>query len=266
MTNKSAAASLLTTLLVIACCCIPAVSQEQADSQGDQKVLTAVPNRPSASTTAETVQAGVLEAEYGVELATGHQDVNGLNKFGLTRNLEVRFGNNPFERDSAIGGFGDSSVGAKYRFVAPAEGSKRPSVALLYSFNTPTATHNLGLGHSSHLVQILVSQDIGKHHFDFNEGVAFTPQPSGFGRAYFTALAYSHPLGSKWGWTQEVSGWSRADANTPENLSVLAAVTYNVAPRFVLDSGLSITAFGNLPRAIVVSGITYSIADVHRHR
>ena len=274
MTNKSAPArklapacrSLLTALVVVLCSCIPAISQEQVEAQNNQAALTAVPNRPSASTTAETVQAGVFEVEYGVEIASGHQDVNGLNKIGLTPNLEVRFGSNPFERDSAVGGFGDSSIGAKYRLLRASDGSKIPSVAFLYTFYAPTATHELGLEHSCHLAQILVSQDIGKHHFDFNEGVAFTARHAGFDRAYFTALAYSHPLRGKWGWTQEVSGWSRTNAETPANMSVLGAVTYNVSPRLVLDSGLSVAVFGSLPRAVFVGGVTYSVAEILRHR
>src|ERR1051326_6004541 len=71
--------------------------------------ITAVPNRPTFSTTAESVQPGVFEIEYGFELAAGHQNINGLLKFGATKNLELRFGNNPIERDSGVAGRGDST-------------------------------------------------------------------------------------------------------------------------------------------------------------
>ena len=53
--------------------------------------ITAVPNRPTFSTTAESVQSGVFEIEYGFEASDGHQNINGLLKFGLTKNLELRF-------------------------------------------------------------------------------------------------------------------------------------------------------------------------------
>src|SRR5215475_7311877 len=77
--------------------------------------ITAVPNRPTFSTTAESVQPGVFEIEYGFELGDGHQNVNGLLKFGASKNLELRFANNPIERDSGVSGFGDSGTGFKYR-------------------------------------------------------------------------------------------------------------------------------------------------------
>src|SRR6202008_1868084 len=69
--------------------------------------ITAVPNRPTFSTTAESVQSGVFEIEYGLEAADGRQDINGLLKFGLTKNLELRFGNNLIERDAGVAGRGD---------------------------------------------------------------------------------------------------------------------------------------------------------------
>ena len=62
--------------------------------------LVAVPNRPTFATTAETVQRGVFEIEYGLEAASGHQNINGLLKFGALKNLELRFANDPIERVS----------------------------------------------------------------------------------------------------------------------------------------------------------------------
>jgi hypothetical protein len=75
--------------------------------------ITAVPNRPTFSRTAESVQSGVFEIEYGLEAGQGHQNINGLLKLGLTKNLELRFGNNPIERDAGVAGRGDSGAGFK---------------------------------------------------------------------------------------------------------------------------------------------------------
>src|SRR5262245_44853635 len=58
-------------------------AQSQSVSLPDQ--ISAVPNRPTFSTTAESVEPGVFEVEYGFELADGHQNVNGLLKFGATK-------------------------------------------------------------------------------------------------------------------------------------------------------------------------------------
>jgi hypothetical protein len=72
--------------------------------------ISAVPNRPTFSTTAESLEPGVLEIEYGFELGDGHQNTNGLIKFGATGKLELRFANNPIERDSGTAGAGDSGA------------------------------------------------------------------------------------------------------------------------------------------------------------
>jgi hypothetical protein len=82
-----------------------------------QNEMVAVPNRPTVSTTAQPVQAGVLETEWGVDAASSHQDVNDLFKFGLTSNFELRLGNARF------GGHGRRIQVPSYsRFRAPALG------------------------------------------------------------------------------------------------------------------------------------------------
>src|SRR5258705_11514628 len=86
----------------------------QATDPSDIAIIAAVPNRRSFSTTAESVQSGVFEVEYGFELGDSHQNINGLLKFGVTKNLQLRFGNNPIERDSGVAGRGDSGAGFKY--------------------------------------------------------------------------------------------------------------------------------------------------------
>src|SRR5258708_3402901 len=77
--------------------------------------INAVPNRPTFASTAEMVQLGVLEIEYGFEAAKGHQNINGLLKWGAVKNLELWFLNNPIERDAGTAGIGDSGAGFKYK-------------------------------------------------------------------------------------------------------------------------------------------------------
>ena len=173
--------------------------------------ITAVPNRPTFSTTAESVQSGVFEIEYGFELADGHQNINGLLKFGATKNLELRFANNPIERVSGIAGRGDSGVGFKYKLFP--QKNWRPTLSVLYTTIIPTATAEVGLGAIGHSTGILLSKDFGKHHFDFNETAQWLGRPgaSGFDRNYFSALAYSHGIRGKWGETAASDLLQRGD-------------------------------------------------------
>jgi hypothetical protein len=240
----------------------------QTSAQPQQTVqtpdeITAVPNRPTFATTAEVVQLGVFEIEYGFEAAHRHQNINGLLKWGAVKNLELWFLNIPIERDASTAGLGDSGAGFKYKLFPQLK--TRPTVAVLYVATLPTARPELGAGAMAHLVQILVSKDFGKHHFDFNEGVQFVgrPQLSGFDRRYFSALSYSRPLSGKWGYTGEVAGFSRQNATTPATMTLLNAATYNVSSRLVLDGGAYLAAYGPLPRFTVFAGVTYSVANLY---
>src|SRR5713101_7763545 len=173
-----------------------AQQQDQAHAQtpvatpySNQNEITAVPNRPTFATTAEAVQRGVFEIEYGLEAAKGHQNINGLLKWGMVKNLELWFLNNPIERDAGVAGRGDSGAGFKFK-VFPQKGA-RPTFSVLYIASLPTATARLGTGAVGHSVQLLVSKDLGKHHFDVNEGVQFVGRQGaeGFDRNYFSSLS-----------------------------------------------------------------------------
>jgi len=246
----------------------PASPSTEPPADDQNQVITAVPNRPTITTTAETVERGVLELEYGFELADGHQNMNGLLKFGLFKGLELRLANNPFERDSGVTGLSDTGLGFKWRVVT--QKGRVPTISLLYTASLPTATGGLGTGAVGHSIQILVSKDFGKHHFDFNEGPQLVGRPQGgFDRNYFTSLSYSHPITERLGWTAELAGFSKTNASTPASMVILGALTYAVKPRLVLDCGALVTAYGHQPRMIGIFGFTYSIADlyhVHRER
>lgn len=242
-------------------------ANSQPDPSSSSADITAVPNRPTFASTAEMVPLRVFEIEYGLEAADGHQNINGLLKWGAVKNLELWFLNNPIERDAGIAGLGDSGAGFKYKLFA--QQKVRPTLSFLYVATIPTARPQLGGGAMQHLAQILLSKDFGKHHFDANEGVQFVGRPgsTGFDRRYFTALSYAHPLTGKWAYTAEVAGFSRANLLNPATMTILAAPTYSWSSRLVLDGGVYFAVYGNLPRATFFLGVTYSVADLyHFHR
>lgn len=260
------------TLLLWVCLAATGARAQQASpdpaagAPADQ--ITAVPNRPTFSTTAETVQRGVLEVELGFEAGDGLQDLNGLLKFGLSKNLELRFANDPVVRLNGFTAFGDASAGFKYRVFS--QGHARPTFSVLYAATFPTGGSQVSASAIGHSVTLLASKDFGRHHFDVNEGVQFfartAPGERGFDHNYFSALAYSYQFTGKWGVTGEVAGFSRQDAATPASMTLMGAGTYNLSSRLVVDAGAYVAAFGQLPRVTFFSGVTYSVADLyHRH-
>ena len=231
-----------------------------------QDEIAAVPNRPTLATTGEAVQRGVLEIEYGFEGGRGHENINGLVKFGLFKNLELRFANNPLQRDGGVAATGDSGAGFKWRMTT--QKNARPTISLLYTATLPTAGKDLGAGAVGHQALLLVSKDFGKQHFDVNEGVNYLGRPgaSGFDRNYFSSLSWSTSLTKKWGVTAEIAGFSWASPNSPATLILLAAPTYNLKPWLVLDAGAYYAVYGNLPRVTFFAGVTYAIADLYHRR
>jgi hypothetical protein len=181
-------------LLGVAISAAPLRSEQQSSSQPQQPAVTsqdliAVPNRPTFATTAESVQRGVFEIEYGLEAGSGHQNINGLLKWGVLENLELRFANNPVQRNSGVTTTGDSGAGSKYKVFRQTKTLLTFSV--VYTAGIPTAPMSSGIGAIGHSIQLLASKDFGKHHFDVNEGLQFVGRPaaSGFDRNYFTSLS-----------------------------------------------------------------------------
>lgn len=226
-----------------------------------QSGITAVPNRPTVSTTAQPVQLGVLETEWGVDAASSHQDLNGLLKFGATTNLELRFANNPITADSGAHGFGDVSAGFKYRLTSDHDG--QPSIALMYMFKAPTAGNLLGSGYPDNSFTLLVSKDVGKHHFDYNLIGNLLGTRNGWDHNFANALAWSHPVLGNWGVDAELSGISRSSAGLPGSAQFIVSGTYTARPRLVFDIGMMGRLTGPIPHAMFMAGVTYSIGDLY---
>lgn len=226
-----------------------------------QNAITAVPNRPTVSTTAQPVQLGVLETEWGVDAASSHQDLNGLFKFGVTTNLELRFANNPMTADSGAHGFGDVSAGLKYRLTK--DHDHQPSIALMYMLKAPTAGTVLGSGYVDNSLALLVSKDLGKHHLDYNLIANVLGMPHGVDHNFVHALAWSHPVRGAWGIDSEFSGVTQSAAGAPGSAQFILSATYTARPRLVLDAGMMGRLIGPIPHAMFMAGVTYSVGELY---
>jgi hypothetical protein len=241
-------------------------AQTPALDTDNMDVVTAVPNRPTLASTAETVQRGVLEVEFGFEGAHEHQDINGLVKFGLVKSLEIRFFNNPLERDRGTTATGDSGVGFKWK-VFPQK-KVWPTFSVMYSVLFPTAGHDLGIGATGHQLFFLASKDFGRQHFDANFGINYFGRTGtdGYDHEYFYGLDWTTPLTKKWGLTSEIASFSKANLDSPATLTLLVSPNYTLKSWLVLDFGANYAVYGNYPRWTFLGGVTYSIADLYHKR
>jgi hypothetical protein len=230
--------------------------------------LTATPNRPTVTNTAETTQLGVLEIEFGISAAARQQSLQGLLKFGLLRNVELDWAGSPWQHDASLHylGVSDNNSGVRWRFLHQAK--RQPTLTVEYSAKLPTAGPVEGSGEVDHTVTLLASKDFPKgFHLDANLGYAWLGRLSGgFDHNWLPTGALAYSLTHKWQLTMEFSGATRANAITPAVTQNMWAASYTLGPRFVLDSAVQFRVTGNVPRVVYLGGLTYSIADLYHHR
>src|SRR5689334_13378986 len=166
---KLTAALLLAWLTAAAC----AAQQQRVD-------LTATPNRPTVTNTAETTQLGVLEVEFGISSAARQQSLQGLLKFGLLKDVELDWAGDPWEHDASVhyAGVGDDNPGVRWRFLH--QGRLQPTLTVQYSAKLPTAGPVEGSGEVDHTVTLLASKDLPRQfHVDANLGYAWLGRAGG---------------------------------------------------------------------------------------
>jgi hypothetical protein len=230
--------------------------------------LTATPNRPTVTNTAETVQFGVLEVELGIGSAPRRQSLQGLLKFGLLRDVELDWAGNPWQRDAAFhySAVGDNNPGIRWRFRH--QSKRQPTLTVEYSAKLPSMGPVAGSGEVDHAITLLASKDLPKRfHIDANLGYGWLGRPAGgFDHNWLPSGTLSYALTDKAQVAMEISGASRANAFTPALTQNLWAVSYTLRPRMVLDSAVQFRVTGQVPRVVYLGGFTYSITDIYHHR
>ena len=234
--------------------------------------ITANPNRPTVSNPAHVTQYGVMELEYGLDRMWPQEGItqtsgNGLLKFGLLCDIELRWNTTPFLSQTDPKGthstFGDNWLGTEIRFHR--QTMWLPTMAFSYSFKIPSASteNGLGTGHVDHSFTFGASETVAHFTFDFNVTEFLIRQPTGFDRNQQMALAFSHVIHKRLQFAGEFYGQTQLNNATPGFASSLWALTYTVTPRFVIDGGFEAGLTSGGPHRHVFGGITYSIANLY---
>lgn len=257
---------------VIALLCLAApvtlVAQCSSAPQGE---IRANPNRPTVADPAEITEYGVLEVEYGWNHTwlggqARENDFGALLKFAALCNLEIRWSPDTVISQGGQRGFGDNWIGAQYRFIR--QSRTMPTMATSYMVKIPSASAawGLGTGQVDQQIKFLASKDFGATHFDFNASALVIGRPVGGGRdaAAETDLSFSHSVWKRLELTGEIYGDTRLNDSVPGFTSTLWALTYNVTPRLVVDTGMDTALTPSSPfRKRFVMGFVYSIGELY---
>jgi hypothetical protein len=254
--------------------------QAQNQSASDEPDFI-VPSRPTVSNPAEFQKPGVLQLEIGYNAnfrGPGfnlQQDLPLALRFAVSRRLLLEFdGDSPSSQTVAgvsagvrTTGTGDSQLGIQV--VLQHEKESRPGISFAYYVKLPTGDSGkgLGTGRVDHNFIALVSKKIGGTTLDFNAVFLFSGRTTDNGHASCgqAALAASHNVTRRVGIQGELSGYSRNDTQSGAMLA-LAAVTYQINRRLVLDSGLRFGLTHDAPRSGLFAGLTVGIGDLYKHR
>lgn len=239
-----------------------------------------VPSRPTVSNPAEFQRPGVLQLEFGFNSNfhgpdnSSEEDFPLALRFAASRRILLELDLDSPLTQKAVGrrqtGAGDTQLGIQ--MVLQHEKETRPGVSFAYYIKLPSAsaTKGLGTGRIDHNLITFVSKKIGQTTVDFNAIylLAGRTTSSGYVSSAQGALAASRNVTKRVGVQGEISGFSRNDTQ-PGALFLLAAGTYQVNRRLVLDSGVRFGLTHDAPRVGLFAGMTVGLADVykrHRHR
>lgn len=267
--------TIITRSLSLVCLTILCLTVARGQDPAADEPDFIVPARPTVSNPAEFQKPGVLQLEFGFNSnfkapgPSSEQDLPLALRFAVSKRLLLEFdGDSPLSQNSAgvrTSGAGDSQLGIQ--FVLQHEKERRPGFSLAYYIKLPTAssTKGLGTGRVDHDFIALVSKSIGKTTIDFNVSYLLAGRTSTSGHASSGqgALAVSHNLTKRWGVQGEISGLGRNDQQSGA-LFLLAAVTWQVNRRLVLDSGARTGLTRDAPGVGVFAGMTVGIADLYR--
>lgn len=240
-----------------------------AESGGE---VFAQPNRPSLSDSPEVLPAGQAQLEYGwtrsrLDADHNENELSSMLRIGVARNLELRWGWDNFVRESdplsTHSGTGDTTVGMQYQFMHQSGAS--PDLAFSYSAKLPTASASLHFsGEVDHTFAFLAGKHFGKNVFDVNTVYRLVGRDGAPGTDAngILIVTVARPLGdSPVTLIGEVLGESRLNAKHGAFATTLVAVSFEVAPRFVIDVGMEFGFTPHAPDRHLLVGFTYAFGN-----
>jgi|SRR6478735_1186830 len=226
--------------------------------------LAAVPYRPSVSTPAALSTPGWLEVEAGYlhqrdDAGVRRDSIPLTLKLAFTADWGVRVTTDAWvqrrdESGERATGNGDTSIVVKRRFAIDDDSA----FGLEGGGTLPSSRHGLGLGSGKPDwgLNAIYSADFGAWHTDLNAAATRSGASEGAGRAqWLGAASLSRSLDERWSVVGEFSGTAQRGADSSRQF--LAATSYNVSKRLVLDAGVARSLRSGTPVWSAFTGFTW---------
>lgn len=210
------------------------------------EVISATPSRPTVSSSAQLSAPGFFELETGYQKIKGSE---GDSRMSFPTRLKYSFSESVgllLDHEMAvtqqgpggeIRGAGDSALTVKLKFPTAAKDAS--AFGLEAGVVAPTARDGLGVDKTAYSLNGIFSAALGEFSVDLNLGVIHQlgVGPGEGHNGWHWATSVAHALNDSWGVVGEFSGAGRR--GTATQMQFLAALTYNVTPRIVLDAGMA---------------------------
>ena len=263
--------SLAVIILIVS---FPFISKANCPNTPFESGVAAAPSRPNFANTADILQEGVVEFEYGyshswVTEGNSQSDLPGLIRFAPFCDLEIRLGNDNLMQMQHPGqterGLGDSWLTTQYEFWRQTKNT--PALAISYGLKIPNADlgKGLGTGEFDHSFTFQTNKNFGKTTVTFNSSfnLAGRIAAPGFDRNEFFAGNFARPVHGKFGITGELYNATRLNSETRGYTGTLWAVTYAQNPRLEFDAGVDLGLTAGVAHQRAYFGVSYAIGELY---
>ena len=237
----------------------------------DQDEPGATPFRPTVTSGANISAPGWLELEFGGQRLGG----NGMDsrnswpyllKYSLNHRFAVLVGGDTHvetapAQSPPLSGSGDTTLTLKYRAPDALEGM---SFGIETTVKLPTAADGLGSGERDYSLKGIYGIDLANgFHLDTNLMMTRLGNATGDQRPnqWAWAAAISRQINDAWTLAGDLSGTSQQ--GVPSTAQFLAAASYVVNKRMVVDTGIAAGLNSDTPKFTVFGGLTVLIGKIN---
>src|SRR5215470_189482 len=258
---RAAGASLAATALFVIVSATNTTAAEEIQS-----------DRPEVTESARLLPRGTAQLEtgflYSSQRAAGLPTekvfgIEGVLRIGLARDFELNLESDPLVRvrgPQDDTGFGDVTLGVRYRFLEEAEDETwPPNLALKPFIKLPVASEPIGTGRPDFGALLLASIALPwDMELEVNAGGAAIGQvDSGGYRAQAIASAsLSRDIVERLNAFVELFYSSRQHRDQGQQLALNVGLVYRITPTFAVDAGVQTSLFGEGPDYMIRTGLS----------